>query len=80
MTKLNFSDNTFINISLQKPENTEIKIYSITGLVISEKLLFLQNGNYNISVNSFSPLLTKGTYIVRIIIGDEVFYKKIIKN
>ena len=74
-----FIDNALINISLQEPETVEIKIYSITGLVISEKLLFLQNGNHNISVNSFSPLLTKGTYIVRIIIGDEIFYKKIIK-
>ncbi len=73
------SENTVFELDLKSSNNVEIKIFDITGRIVSEKILFLPNGKNNIYLNTISTNLKIGTYFVRFNIGQNIVYKKIIK-
>ncbi len=74
-----FSESSEIEITLSEPSQTEIKIFDIKGQIVSEKLLFLQNGKNTIPLSSLSSSLKTGTYFVTIKTERNIFHAKLIK-
>ncbi|MGZ3865178.1 MAG: choice-of-anchor J domain-containing protein [Bacteroidia bacterium] len=74
-----FGEKTSIALSLDGEQNVSINVYDISGRFVAELVnKNLSEGNHCITWNAASS--ASGIYIARIMIGDNILTKKLIKN
>jgi len=74
-----FNEKTTITLNLSKEQNVIVSVFDIHGRFITELLhKNLSEGNHNIVWNAANT--ASGVYMVRIVVGNTVLNKKLIKN
>ncbi|MGZ3863589.1 MAG: Kelch repeat-containing protein [Bacteroidia bacterium] len=74
-----FNEKTSLSVSLNKEQEVSVNVYDISGRFVAELInKNLSEGNHTITWNAASA--ASGIYVARIMIGNNVLTKKLIKN
>ena len=74
-----FNEKTTIALTLEKEQTVSVSVFDIHGRFVTELCnKNLSGGNHNIVWNASNA--TSGVYMVRILIGNTVLNRKLIKN
>ena len=75
-----FSEKLFLNVELEKPQDLELTLWTVSGIQVFQKTIHLQNGNSNIDLD-VNEQLTAGTYFLKVKNGNgSVGHFKLIKQ
>ncbi|OFX23751.1 MAG: hypothetical protein A2033_12910 [Bacteroidetes bacterium GWA2_31_9] len=76
-----FNNELNINYSINKTCDVSIELFDITGKKISSlQNIKQEKGNYSMKYNKTKDSVKPGVYFLKIIVGNEVYVKKIVKE
>lgn len=73
------ANNTTISVTADKTENSAFQLMDLTGRIVYQQGLYLQNGNNVTVVNSLGSV-TPGNYIAMLKTGDKIYSQQVIKQ